>query len=183
MDPVTSVKLKRIVRVLYQSRHASGSTWFRLWWKAKHTDGLSWFSSVCPGECWYCTSYPISTTSFSSHTSLIVFSISLSISQVRRIDASLQWSTSRLPLGCSHRTSEEFDRLTFIKYVLRNSIGILLFSGPEWIYFFSNNIFYVVHVDGVRLCLWTVAFNGPVVHPPDDIWVWRAMVKCFSTAQ
>jgi hypothetical protein len=135
MDPVTSVKLKRIVRVLYQSRHASGSTWFRLWWKAKHTDRLSWFSSVCPGECWYCTSYPISTTSFSSHTSLIIFSILLSISQVRRIDASLQWLTSRLPLRCSRTASGEFDRLTFIKYVLRNSIGILYFlSQNEYIF-------------------------------------------------
>jgi hypothetical protein len=27
------------------------------------------------------------------------------------------------------------------------------------------------YVDGVRLCLWTVATNGPVVHPPHDIRV------------
>jgi hypothetical protein len=30
----------------------------------------------------------------------------------------------------------------------------------------------VVRVDGVRLCLWTVAIQEPIVHLPDDIWVW-----------
>jgi hypothetical protein len=29
---------------------------------------------------------------------------------------------------------------------------------------------------GVRLCLRTTATNGPIVHPPGDMWVWRAMV-------
>jgi hypothetical protein len=28
----------------------------------------------------------------------------------------------------------------------------------------------VVHVDGVRLCLWTAATNGPIVHSPGHIW-------------
>jgi hypothetical protein len=36
-----------------------------------------------------------------------------------------------------------------------------------------------VHVDGVRLCLGTAASNGPIVHPPDDMLVWRAMVECY----
>jgi hypothetical protein len=29
------------------------------------------------------------------------------------------------------------------------------------------------HVDGVRLRLWTAATNGPIVHPPGDIWAWE----------
>jgi len=33
--------------------------------------------------------------------------------------------------------------------------------------------------DGVRLCLWTAATNGPTVHPPGDMWVWRAMVEWY----
>jgi len=33
------------------------------------------------------------------------------------------------------------------------------------------------HVDGVRLCLWTAATNGPTVHYPGDIWAWRTMVE------
>jgi hypothetical protein len=37
----------------------------------------------------------------------------------------------------------------------------------------------VVHIDGVRLFLWTVAINRPIFHPPDDIWVWRATVKWY----
>jgi hypothetical protein len=28
----------------------------------------------------------------------------------------------------------------------------------------------------VRLCLWTTATNGPIVHPPGDIWAWRNRV-------
>jgi hypothetical protein len=30
-------------------------------------------------------------------------------------------------------------------------------------------------VSGVRLRLWTATTNGPIVHPPGDTWVWRAM--------
>jgi hypothetical protein len=37
-----------------------------------------------------------------------------------------------------------------------------------------------VHVDGVRWCLWTLASNGPILHPAGDIWVWRAMVEWCS---
>jgi hypothetical protein len=33
------------------------------------------------------------------------------------------------------------------------------------------------HVNWVRLCLWTAATNGPIVHPPGDIWAWRTMVE------
>jgi hypothetical protein len=38
----------------------------------------------------------------------------------------------------------------------------------------------VVHIDGVRLCLWTVATDGPTVHPPGDIWAWRVMVEWYQ---
>jgi hypothetical protein len=33
--------------------------------------------------------------------------------------------------------------------------------------------FHVVHVDGVRLCLWTAATNGHINHPPGVVWVWE----------
>jgi hypothetical protein len=32
------------------------------------------------------------------------------------------------------------------------------------------------HVDVVRLCLRTAATNGPIIHPPGDMWAWRAVV-------
>jgi hypothetical protein len=37
----------------------------------------------------------------------------------------------------------------------------------------------VVHVDGVRLYLWTAATNRPTVHTPGDIWVRGAMVEWY----
>jgi hypothetical protein len=33
----------------------------------------------------------------------------------------------------------------------------------------------------VRLCLRTAATNGPIVHPPGDLWAWRAMVMMMPT--
>jgi hypothetical protein len=38
----------------------------------------------------------------------------------------------------------------------------------------------VVYVDGARLCLWTVATNGPIFHRPDYIWVWKAAVEWYG---
>jgi hypothetical protein len=35
---------------------------------------------------------------------------------------------------------------------------------------------WLIDYDGVRLCLTTAATNGPTVHPPGDMWAWRAMV-------
>jgi hypothetical protein len=32
----------------------------------------------------------------------------------------------------------------------------------------------------VRLCLWNVATNGPVVHPPYDIWVWSPSAIMYT---
>jgi hypothetical protein len=29
----------------------------------------------------------------------------------------------------------------------------------------------VIHVDGMRLCLWTAVTNGIIVHPADYIWI------------
>jgi hypothetical protein len=42
-----------------------------------------------------------------------------------------------------------------------------------------NHSIVVVHIDGVTLCLWTAVANGPIVHPQDDIWEWRAMVEWY----
>jgi hypothetical protein len=38
---------------------------------------------------------------------------------------------------------------------------------------------FVFHIDGVGLRLWTEAFNGPIVHLPDGIWVWTATVEWY----
>jgi hypothetical protein len=29
----------------------------------------------------------------------------------------------------------------------------------------------VIHIDMVKLCIWTAAINGPIVHSLDDIWI------------
>jgi hypothetical protein len=34
-----------------------------------------------------------------------------------------------------------------------------------------------VHIDGVKLCLWTVDTNRPIFHPPNEKWVLRASVE------
>jgi hypothetical protein len=39
------------------------------------------------------------------------------------------------------------------------------------------NVMSIVHVNGVRLCPWTAASNGAIVHPLDDIWAWKATVE------
>jgi hypothetical protein len=36
---------------------------------------------------------------------------------------------------------------------------------------------------GVRRSLWTAASGVPTVHPPDDTWVWRAMVDIILTGE
>jgi hypothetical protein len=36
-----------------------------------------------------------------------------------------------------------------------------------------------VHVNGVKLYLWNAAINGPIIHPPGDIWAWGAMVEWY----
>jgi hypothetical protein len=35
------------------------------------------------------------------------------------------------------------------------------------------------HVDGMTIRLWTAAINGPIVHPPGDIWGRRTMVEWY----
>jgi hypothetical protein len=54
---------------------------------------------------------------------------------------------------------------------LANAPGTKIHGGPK-------NVF-VAHVDGVRWCPWTAATNRPIVHPPDEIWAWRAMVEWY----
>jgi hypothetical protein len=34
----------------------------------------------------------------------------------------------------------------------------------------------LIDYDRVRLSLRTVATNGPIAHPPGDMWAWSAMV-------
>jgi hypothetical protein len=35
---------------------------------------------------------------------------------------------------------------------------------------------YLIDYDVFRLCLRTAATNGPIVHPPGDMLIWRTMV-------
>jgi hypothetical protein len=44
----------------------------------------------------------------------------------------------------------------------------------------SYNTNYDDHVDGVRLCLWTVAINRPIGNLPGNICAWRATVKLYQ---
>jgi hypothetical protein len=47
----------------------------------------------------------------------------------------------------------------------------LLLECLWWWYFIDYD-----HVNTIRLCLWTAATNGPIVHPPGDIWAWRTIL-------
>jgi hypothetical protein len=46
------------------------------------------------------------------------------------------------------------------------------FYAPDW----------MTDYNGLRLCLRTAATNGPIVHPPADMWAWRSMVVMMSAA-
>jgi hypothetical protein len=47
---------------------------------------------------------------------------------------------------------------------------------PTTIYHLQTRGIWLIDYDGVRLCLRTVATNWLVVHPPDDMRVWRTVV-------
>jgi hypothetical protein len=49
-----------------------------------------------------------------------------------------------------------------------------LFVNKQYRYYFFVCF---LHVDGVRLCLWTAVTNGTTVHSPGDIRVWRVTVE------
>jgi hypothetical protein len=40
---------------------------------------------------------------------------------------------------------------------------------------------WLIDYDWVRLCLRIAATNVPIVHPPGDIWAWRAMVMMMPS--
>jgi hypothetical protein len=75
-------------------------------------------------------------------------------------------AVSRRPL-----TAEARVRLISIRFIGLGLFKLLRYvnkSGLEILY-----IVFVLNVDGVRLCLWTAASNGPIVYPAGDIWIWR----------
>jgi hypothetical protein len=43
----------------------------------------------------------------------------------------------------------------------------------------TNSSSCIVHEDEVRICPWAAATSGPIIHPPDGIWVWGATVEWF----
>jgi hypothetical protein len=38
-------------------------------------------------------------------------------------------------------------------------------------------------VDGARLRLWTAATSWSIVHPPGDVWAWRATVEWYRQGE
>jgi hypothetical protein len=35
----------------------------------------------------------------------------------------------------------------------------------------------------MKLCLWILSTNGPIVHPPDDIWAWENCGEMMMRAE
>jgi hypothetical protein len=78
-----------------------------------------------------------------------------------------------------HLKSQSADDNNVVRTLLRRQIAFAALSG----YYFDSLIDWLIdHVDGVRLCLRTVAPNGPIDHPSGDIWTWRAMVIMMMPA-
>jgi hypothetical protein len=84
---------------------------------------------------------------------------------------------------CNSRgTNKETRHNTKLSKGLASAVGKLQFLNGQMASIFSRRVLFrtvvisvvvIVHVNGVRPCLWTATTNGPTVHPPDDIWVSR----------
>jgi hypothetical protein len=57
--------------------------------------------------------------------------------------------------------------------------NLLLFSSSSEGFLGCFCVVAVVHVRQARLCLWTAATKGPILHTPGDTWVWRATVEWY----
>jgi hypothetical protein len=60
--------------------------------------------------------------------------------------------------------------------ILWRRVHVLSYSRP-WNFRFCYQR--IVHVDGIRLCLWTATTDWPTVCPRDDVCVWRPTMEWY----